>query len=120
MGEEVPVDALRVWDDDHFSSVGGVDLAMDESAFLEPVDYACDGAGGQAGEFGEPSGRGWPVEQQEAERPEVRRVQPDVGYCLEVRNEQLHDEVTQVQLQIANRLVAASMTSLCWQSISIS
>ena len=67
-----------------------------------------------------PSGRRWPVEQQEAERPEVRRVQPDIGYCLEIRNEQLHDEVTQVQLQIPNRLVAASMTSLCWQSISIS
>ena len=112
MGEEVSVDARRVWDDDHFSSVGGVDLATDESAFLEPVDYACDGTGGQAGEFGEPSGRGRSVEQQEAERPEVRRVQPHVSYCLEVRDEQLHDEVAQVQLQVANRLFAAWMNSL--------
>jgi hypothetical protein len=40
VGEEVAVDASGVRDDDHFSSVGGVELAADESASLEPVDGA--------------------------------------------------------------------------------
>ena len=66
VGKEITVDTPAVRDDNHLSSVGGVEFAMDESAFLEPVDHAGDGTGGESGERGKPScGRG-PVEKQEA------------------------------------------------------
>ena len=119
MGEEVAVDALGVGDDDHFSSVGGVDLAVDEAACLEPVDHTGDGTGGEASELGEPSCRSRPVEQQEAERPEVCRVHAEVLGRLIARDEQLDDEVAQVQLQLANGLVATRLFWLSGHSILV-
>ena len=107
MREQVAVNAAAIWDHDHSSSVGWVELAADEAACFESVDDARHGPGGQAGQFGEPSSRGGPVEQEEAERPEIGRVQTDVLYRLEVCDEQLDDEVAQVQLEVANGLFAA-------------
>ena len=119
MGEEVAVDAPGVRDDDHFSSVCWVDLAADESACFEPVDYACDGPGGQAGEVGEPSCGGRPVEEEEAERAEVRWVHADVFGRFVARDEQLDDEVAQVQLQVADSFLPAGTTSLSSHVISV-
>jgi hypothetical protein len=66
VGDEVAIDAAAVWDDDHFSSVAGVDLAADESPCFEPIDHTGDGTGGQSGELREPSRGSGPVEQKEA------------------------------------------------------
>jgi hypothetical protein len=72
--EEVAVDPSGVRDHDHFSSVGGVDLAPDEPACFEPVDHTGDSTGRQAGEFGEPTRGGRSVQQQQTKRPKVCRV----------------------------------------------
>jgi len=53
--EKVAVDSRGVRNDNHLSSVGGINLAAYEAAFLEPVDHASDGTGAQPGELGEPS-----------------------------------------------------------------
>lgn len=47
------------------------------------------------------------MKQEEAERPEVCRVHAEVLGRLVARDEQLNDEVAQIQLQIADGLIAA-------------
>ena len=73
MGEEIAVDALAVWDDDHLSPVGGVDLASDESACFEPVDHSRDRTSGEAREVGEPPRGGGPVEDELLPSPTGQR-----------------------------------------------
>lgn len=109
MGEEVPVDAPGVRDDDHLSPIGRIDLAVDEAALFESIDHTGDGAGGQAGELREPSRGGRPVEKEKAERSEVCRVKTDVLGRLEARDEQLDNEVPEIQLQVANGFRAGWM-----------
>jgi hypothetical protein len=75
-GKEVTVDARGIRDDDHFSPVGGVDLAMDEFAAFEPVDHAGICTGREAGELSEASRRGGPVRQEQADRPKVCGFRP--------------------------------------------
>src|SRR5262249_5057735 len=102
LGEELTLDARGGRGDDDLPPGRGVELAPNKSGFLQPVDQSGDRAGGEAGHLGEPSCRGRPVEKDQAQGADVRRVESDLLRCLEVRSEQLAHEAAQVELELAN------------------
>lgn len=119
MREEIAIDATRVGDDDHFPPVVRVDLTPDEATPFEAVDYSCDRTRRQAGELGEGSRRGRAVEQQKTERAQVCLVESDLLERLEVGDEELDDEVTELQLEIADGDFTRCELWLVWQSIFV-